>query len=461
MNGTSPINETSSSFRFRRFENWIILGFLYCFFYLSRYNINSVQALLSTQYGWNNVKFGWFITAATTVYGFAVFLNGPLADKIGGKKTILIGAIGTAIFNLLFGLSNILLVKPAIMKGSEVLTPATFGFGMKETSVLALMISIWACNYYFQSFGALSIVKINSAWFHVKERGRFAGIFGMMIQGGRLLANKLGPLLLAYALPWQYVFYIPSLLLITMFIIGRKRLENSPEQAGFPPYDTGDSSIEEAKEKVSTKAILMHIFAKRATWIIAFTSLCLGMVRHASEGWVVKYLGAVYNVSNKTLHSYGPYTLYAMAAPFAAIIGGFIAGNASDRIFGSRRAPVIFVALICQSILLLILTKYVMVSPWISCILISILAMFIQSAHSLLAGTASMDFGGRKAVSTAAGFFDGAQYLAGAIAGVGLGKLLDLYGYKIWPFVPIPFALLGSLLIATLWNVKPKGSAGH
>ena len=48
---------------------------------------------------------------------------------------------------------------------------------------------------YFQSFGAVSIVKVNAAWFHVRERGTFGGIFGVLISLG---------LYLAFAIPIYY-----------------------------------------------------------------------------------------------------------------------------------------------------------------------------------------------------------------------------------------------------------------
>ena len=91
------------------------------------------------------------------------------------------------------------------------------------------------------------------------------------------------------------------------------------------------------------------------------------------------------------------------------------------------------------------------------------IAFFIQSAHSLVGGAASMDFGGKKAVATAAGLFDGAQYLAGAIVARGLGTLLDAYKdpkspgaeYDVWPLAPLPFAIIGAILIARLWYVVP------
>jgi ABC-type antimicrobial peptide transport system permease subunit len=36
-------------------------------------------------------------------------------------------------------------------------------------------------NMYFQSFGAVSIVKVNAPWFHVRERGLLGGVFGLVI----------------------------------------------------------------------------------------------------------------------------------------------------------------------------------------------------------------------------------------------------------------------------------------
>ncbi len=460
-------------FRNRRFENWIFLGLMYGFFYLSRYNLGSIQVALGQEFGWSTVDYGWVLAAGHTIYALAVFLNGPLADKIGGKKAILIGAAGASLFNLLFGLCHLFLIRPAIWskipgQAATLIQPALLAEGMKNSTMIATFAVIWACNNYFQSFGALSIVKINASWFHVKERGRFAGIFGIMIQGGRLLAQFMGPFLLRKHVPWEYAFYIPAVLLLIMWVVGYIRIHNSPAHAGLGDYDTGDVTIEEAKEKPTMGFILRKIFAQPTTWIIALTSMCLGLVRHSTDGWYIRYLSAVFNVSNAGLANFAPYQFTYLAMPFAAVLGGLVAGNASDRIFKSRRAPVICIALLCLGISLLGL-RSVITNVWMACMMLTVISFFVQSAHSLLAGTASMDFGGRKAVATAAGFFDGAQYLAGSIISVGMGWVLKHYAdkmhpgieYNIWPLVPIPFTILGAILIATLWNRKPKGHSSH
>ena len=50
--------------------------------------------------------------------------------------------------------------------------------------LVATLSFLYALNMYFQSFGAVSIVKVNAAWFHVRERGVQGGVFGILISLG-------------------------------------------------------------------------------------------------------------------------------------------------------------------------------------------------------------------------------------------------------------------------------------
>ena len=54
--------------------------------------------------------------------------------------------------------------------------------------LVSVFAALYAVNMYFQSFGAVSIVKVNSAWFHLRERGTFGGIFGILISLGLYFA---------------------------------------------------------------------------------------------------------------------------------------------------------------------------------------------------------------------------------------------------------------------------------
>ena len=87
----------------------------------------------------------------------------------------------------------------------------------------------------------------------------------------------------------------------------------------------------------------------------------------------------------------------------------------------------------------------------------------------MLSGTASMDFGGRKAAATVAGALDGVQYIGSGLTGFGLGSILKNYGWDgiatahhqpahawVWAGTIIPFSLAGALIMTRLWNAKPS-----
>ena len=80
----------------------------------------------------------------------------------------------------------------------------------------------------------------------------------------------------------------------------------------------------------------------------------------------------------------------------------------------------------------------------------------ISMVHSMLSGTASMDFGGKRAAASAAGMFDGMQYVGGSFVGFGMGWLLERFGWGTWGPSMIGFSALGALLMLPLWNARPR-----
>ena len=97
----------SLAFRKRRAINWLTLGFTYSAMYMGRYNLSFANKALSQNYGWDKTQIGAIITAGLSIYGFSAIFNGPIADKIGGRNAMLIGAVGTVVFNFAFGLAPI------------------------------------------------------------------------------------------------------------------------------------------------------------------------------------------------------------------------------------------------------------------------------------------------------------------------------------------------------------------
>src|SRR5205823_6607925 len=162
-----------SWFMLRRFINWFPLGMTYAFLYMGRYNLTVCKNALGTLM--SKEDFGLIFAAGTWTYALSFLVNGPLVDKIGGKKGIIIAALGSSLANILLGVLTFLVVTNHL----------------KMKLVVAFSV-IYALNMYFQSFGAVSIIKVKAYWFHVRERGVFGAIFGTLISFGVYFAFDWG-----------------------------------------------------------------------------------------------------------------------------------------------------------------------------------------------------------------------------------------------------------------------------
>ncbi len=420
----------SPEFRKRRALNWLTLGFTYAAMYMGRYNLSFANKSLSDNYGWDKTQIGAIITAALTIYGLSAMFNGPIADRIGGRKAMLIGSIGTVVFNLFFGLG-------AYLK--------FFGTG---TLLLTYFASVWSLNAYFQSYSALALIKVNAGWFAVSERGVFSAIFGSMIQSGRALIFIIGGFIVT-VLPWQWVFFIPAAIVAVMSFITFLFVRNLPTDAGLPPLDTEDATSGDTG-KVDFKYVFNKVISNPIAITIAVAEFCTGFVRHGFEQWFPRYMQEYQHLAlDSAIFQTG-----AFGVVLAGIAGAFIAGYSSDWLFQSRRTPVAFIGYILIIFSLLV----VWFARDINFIIIAFISnsLGISMVHSMLSGTASMDFGGQRAAATAAGMFDGMQYIGGAAVGVGVGWLLDNFGWGSWSPSMIGFAVAGALLMLKLWNAKPK-----
>jgi OPA family glycerol-3-phosphate transporter-like MFS transporter len=459
--------QLSSEFRNRRTLNWLLLGLLYAFFYMTRYNYTALAPLLADILGWKNTELGVFETLMPLVYGLSVVLNGPFADRIGGKKAFLFGAVGVAIMNIVFGLSSLAVAAPAVWEGTgmtrHVVVPAQLGYNLSGGMLLTLMAIAWGINGYFQSFGALSIVKVNAQWFHIRERGTFAGVFGVLIRFGLLLAFQGVPLILL-VLPWQYGFWLPGLCVVVLLLLNWRWMENSPRDAGLGEFETGDAPDSEGDKPASLRYVLTKVFASRVTWMIALASMMIGFVRRSVvDAWWPKYFVDFHGANKSAFATYAPYLIATWGIAIAGILGGFAFGIASDRSFGGRRAPVIAFGFIGMAIMLAVfgISDRMQLGPIAAAFCLVLLSFCVNGAHGMIGGAASMDFGGKKAAATAAGMFDGMQYLAGAFVGLGVGYVTTNWGWEAWHWAPIPFALAGAVIMIRMWNVTPARRSSH
>jgi OPA family glycerol-3-phosphate transporter-like MFS transporter len=421
----------SRAFRVRRTQNWLVLGFTYAAMYMARYNFGFANKSLSDTYGWNKAEVGLIITAATLVYGFSALFNGPLADRFGGRRAMLIGAFGATAFNVAFGLG------------------AYLHFLGTGAVLLGYLATVWTLNMYFQSYSALALIKVNSGWFHVTERGVFSAIFGSMIQSGRAAVFALMTLSLVVALPWQWKFFLPAIATAAMALLTLKVVQDSPKDAGLHDFDPEDATSGDT-EKVTLGYVARKVFTNPVTLTIAVAEFCTGLVRKGFEEWFPRYMQEAQHLQL----DHPVFQRGAMAVVLAGIAGAFAAGTLSDWVFKARRPPVAFIGYALQIGCLALIAR----APSLTVIIwaFALNSFAISMVHSMLSGTASMDFGGKRAAATAAGLFDGMQYIGGSFTGVGMGMVLDRFGWSAWAPSMIGFAGIGAVLMLVLWNARPR-----
>lgn len=453
----------SDAYRRRRVFNWLPLGLTYAMLYFGRYNLkatNDIGVITSEQYG---IIFG----VGAMVYGLSFFLNGPLADRWGGRRTILISAMGSGLCNLAMGVYAMMTLP---MTPMDLFTsvdyfretfPEIQWHGAERPDPTVILSILFGMNMYFQSFGAVSIVKVNSAWFHVRERGVFGGIFGILISLGIYFAFDWGHRI-ANGLPHEFTFLIPGGMLLVFWMIDFPLVRDSPGKAGHKDFDTGDASSGDDGPPLPAITVMKRMLSNPIILTIAFIEFCSGYLRNAIMHWYRNFGKGMGLFEDFVYQNWG------MLLCVAGMFGGMFAGVISDRVFQSRRGPVagvLYGLMLVGSIVCIPLVLYSQVSVgWV----VILMSMAIIGVHGMLSGTASADFGGKKNAGIAVGIIDGFVYFGTVFQSFLFGFVLPAKGtpeatdpnnWKIWPIAMIPVALMGLLLSLKVWNAKPKPRA--
>jgi MFS transporter, OPA family, glycerol-3-phosphate transporter len=370
---------------------------------------------------------GWIITTVSLAYACGQITNGLLTDKLGGKRAMLIGAAGTVFFNLAFGAASFI-------------------------GLFWLFILIRGLDGYMQSFGAPGMIKMNAAWFHRRERGRFAGIFGFMINIGRFAANSLIPAILGgFAIVglinippqhWRWAFWIPAAITVAVAAVMAIVVKETPEEAGFHRSDPEEPH--DTDEPQPTLATVVRIIASNpAVWICALAYACTGAVRQGIDQWFPRYMDEVYNVDMKSAQ----FQVLAWSLPIVATLGSLASGYVSDIFFAGRRAPVAAMLYGVETLIILIAAHVTSVNGVIA--MFVLIAFTANSTHSIIGTAAAMDIGGRKMAGFASGCIDSFQYFGGALAGALLGSIVEKHWDNYFYFMA-PFGVIGMLLMLSL-----------
>jgi sugar phosphate permease len=264
---------------------------------------------------------------------------------------------------------------------------------------------------------------------------------------------------------WRTAFWVPSVILLPLALVFHTFLRDTPQEAGLPqvrddldaagPAQPGAPADARADTGwAATGRILRLTLSNRILWILALGFFCMNAVRYSFMNWSVQYMADYHGRSIKGS------AITAVAIPLIGSLGAISAGWVSDNWFGKRRAPVcvlMTLGLACVCVGFTFIAK----GHWVLATAVLGLAGFmIYGPDVLMSGAATVDVSHPRAASVATGLTMCLGALGAIFSGAGVGKLMDAAhgNWSLVFWVLAGLSLVPALLMATLWNVRPKGA---
>ena len=316
MNSPRTLPETKprsllSRLSFRSAQWTVLLATMFCylFYYTGRHAFGFAIPGIEEEFGLSKTTLGWISAAALWCYALGQIVNGNLGDRVGGRIMMSTGAVLSCGLNWIVSLAN--------------------GFW-------GLFVPL-GMNGMAQSMGWAPGCRVLSDWWPSNERGKMYGCFVFAAGMASVLSYVTSILILRFDLDWRWIFRLPVLLLLVGGCIYYLIVRDRPEQAGFEPHsdadapdakpgslDENESASKRYKEVLSNGRFLV------ASWAIGFQSIA----RYGLLIWVpVHFLGSDWKQEGGSWIS--------VALPVGMAFGALTSGWLSDRLFRSRRAPVI------------------------------------------------------------------------------------------------------------------------
>ncbi len=406
------------------------LWLAYASYYLCRLNFSAAQpAILKDFPDWTDAKIGLIPSVYAAVYAAGQFVNGQLSVRLGARRMMTVAMVAAGIANLAFS----------------------------QVTSYALMLVLWGLNGWAQSAGWSLAVGTMALWTPAKRRGFVIGLLSTCYMFGNVFAWLLAGTL-ANAYGWRTVFAVPGLVMLPMAVLFAIFVRNRPQDAGLPPVsEPGNVAVSKDAQpfdSLSAGQVLRMTLSNRVLWVLAIAFFCSNAVRYAFMNWSIQYIARFHG------EPLGNSSFKAVALPLFGAVAAISAGWASDTFFGGRRAPLSAIMLGGLSLLCVAFAMVPRGHVTLAMGLLALAGFLIYGPDMLMSGAATVDFSHPRAASAATGLTMSAGALGAVFSGAGIGWVLDrAHGeWAIAFYVLAGLALIPAIMMATLWNAKPKGS---
>ncbi|HSZ41217.1 MAG TPA: MFS transporter [Trebonia sp.] len=275
--------------------------------YIDRSAISYAVAPLSSQFGITTAEYGYISSAFSLGYLVFALVSGPLVDRYGPRRILLVGVI--------------------VWSLASAITPVSGGF------IGLLLIRIVLGIGEAPGFPAAT--RITSRWLRQGERGFALALIGGVAVSGSLLIG--GPIVtqLISATGWRGTFWILGAAGLVWAVAAVGLLHNTPADNPRVPaaeraHIAADQRTEEA-EGAQSRVDWHSLLTNRNLWIVGAGYFAWGFMFWGFLYWLPSYLSKSFGLS---LTAVGAFSV----APWAAGVGGAVIGGVLvDRLYKRSR----------------------------------------------------------------------------------------------------------------------------
>ncbi len=383
--------------------------------YIDRQVLGVLAPFLQEEIGWNEIQYGYIVTAFQAAYAIGLLCAGAIIDRLGTR-------IGYAIAIVVWSLAAMSHALAATVVGFMI---ARFFLGLGEAG----------------NFPAA--IKTVAEWFPRRERAFATGIFNSGSNIGAIVAPLMVPLI-ALSLGWQAAFLVTgalSAIWLVVWLLWYRAPEKQPRlSAAELAYIRSDPP------EATTKAPWSRILRHRQAWAFVAAKFMTDPIWWFFLFWLPKFLHSEYGL---TLLGLGlPLVVIFVLADVGSILGGWLAGRFIRLGWSVNRARK-GAMLVCALCVVPIVFAAQADNLWLAVALIG-LATAGHQGWSANVFTLTSDMFPRQAVGSVVGIGGFAGAVGGMLIATFTGFLLQTTGSYLPVFLMAGSAYLLALLVVHL-----------
>lgn len=355
---------------------------LYSTAYFNRLNLSAALGSVMEALSLSATRAGVLPSAFAITYAVGQMLNGALVDRLNPVRHMMIGLAGSAVCNLLMGLSG----------------------SFEMLLILCLL------NGVFQSMLWTPVVRLVAMHFHQEERPKANILISLTLIIGHLGAWAISGYM-SGLINWRASFAVPAVLVIPVMLAAGRLLRGVQ-------IEVSPAAPKNAKEAGASIRSALGLYWVSGFIIMLAASVLFGFVRDGIRTWAPQILGEISGdaMSGATL------TLIIPVINALGMMGSYVLQRMlrlrNRRIVAMlMTAGMVFCALLCG------------VDGVVFCALfMGVACACMSGVEPLMTTLIPMEYDREKLIGLSAGLMDSLIYVGSALAGVAAGFIRESMG---------------------------------